>query len=132
MPHSGGSFLAAQFGFEFFANIGTCGKGIGWILLLNNGMYGTIRMHQEREYPTHVTGSQLKNPDFAALAQAYGYVGVRIHKTHEFEEVLLAAMARPVLEHRMALSFGARARGESLAGVIDRSATRILGLEAAA
>jgi acetolactate synthase-1/2/3 large subunit len=65
------------------------------ILVLNNGMYGTIRMHQEREYPTHVTGSQLKNPDFTALAQAYGYVGVRIHKTDQFEDVLLAAMARP-------------------------------------
>jgi acetolactate synthase I/II/III large subunit len=69
------------------------GKSI--VLLLNNGMYGTIRMHQEREYPTHVTGSQLKNPDFAALAQAYGYVGVRIQKTEQFEEVLLAALARP-------------------------------------
>jgi acetolactate synthase-1/2/3 large subunit len=65
------------------------------ILVLNNGMYGTIRMHQEREYPTHVTGSQLKNPDFTALAQAYGYVGVRIHKTNQFEDELLAAMARP-------------------------------------
>lgn len=64
------------------------------ILVLNNGMYGTIRMHQEREYPTHVTGSQLKNPDFVAVAQAYGYAGVRIHKTDEFESVLLAAMAR--------------------------------------
>ena len=69
------------------------GKSI--ILVLNNGMYGTIRMHQEREYPTHVTGSQLKNPDFASLAQAYGYVGVRIQKTQQFEEVLLAALARP-------------------------------------
>ena len=68
------------------------GKSI--ILLLNNGMYGTIRMHQEREYPTHVTGSFLQNPDFAALAQAYGYVGVRIEKTAQFEEVLLAALAR--------------------------------------
>ncbi len=65
------------------------------ILVLNNGMYGTIRMHQEREYPTHVTGSQLKNPDFTALAQAYGYAGVRIHKTDQFEGVLLAAIARP-------------------------------------
>ncbi len=64
------------------------------ILLLNNGMFGTIRMHQEREYPTHVTGSQLKNPDFRALAQAYGYVGVRIHKTEQFEAELLAALAR--------------------------------------
>ena len=65
------------------------------ILVLNNGMYGTIRMHQEREYPTHVTGSQLKNPDFTALAQAYGYVGVRMHKTDQFEALLLAALARP-------------------------------------
>jgi acetolactate synthase-1/2/3 large subunit len=42
------------------------------IVLLNNGMYGTIRMHQEREYPQRVSGSQLRNPDFAALARAYG------------------------------------------------------------
>jgi len=69
------------------------GKSI--IVLLNNGMYGTIRMHQEREYPEHVTGSQLHNPDFAALAQAYGYVGVRIHQTDEFEPAFLAAMSRP-------------------------------------
>ncbi|PUE19510.1 MULTISPECIES: thiamine pyrophosphate-binding protein [unclassified Limnohabitans] len=69
------------------------GKSI--IVLLNNGMYGTIRMHQEREYPEHVTGSQLHNPDFAALAQAYGYVGVRIHQTDEFEPAFLAAMSCP-------------------------------------
>ncbi|MBP8149103.1 MAG: thiamine pyrophosphate-binding protein [Limnohabitans sp.] len=69
------------------------GKSI--VLLLNNGMYGTIRMHQEREYPTHVTGSELKNPDFTALAQAYGYVGVRIEKTDQFEAALLDALARP-------------------------------------
>ncbi len=68
------------------------GKSI--IVLLNNGMYGTIRMHQEREYPEHVTGSQLQNPDFAALAQAYGYVGVRIHQTDEFEPAFMAAMNR--------------------------------------
>ena len=65
------------------------------IVLLNNSMFGTIRMHQEREYPQHVTGTQLKNPDFAALAQAYGYVGVRITRTKEFEPALLAALARP-------------------------------------
>jgi len=64
------------------------------IVLLNNGMYGTIRMHQEREYPTHVSGSTLNNPDFTALAQAYGYVGVRISHTSEFEPVLLDALAR--------------------------------------
>lgn len=65
------------------------------IVLLNNGMYGTIRMHQEREYPQHVSGSQLQNPDFSALARAYGYAGVRITRTAEFEAELLAALARP-------------------------------------
>jgi acetolactate synthase-1/2/3 large subunit len=65
------------------------------IVLLNNSMFGTIRMHQEREYPQHVTGTQLTNPDFAALARAYGYAGVRITRTAEFEPALLAALARP-------------------------------------
>ncbi|OOG53023.1 thiamine pyrophosphate-binding protein [Polaromonas sp. C04] len=64
------------------------------IVLLNNGMYGTIRMHQEKEYPRHVSGSQLHNPDFAALARAYGYFGVRITRTAQFEAELLAALAR--------------------------------------
>ncbi len=65
------------------------------IVLLNNGMYGTIRMHQERDYPAHVSGSQLANPDFAALARAYGYAGVRITRTAEFEPELVAALQRP-------------------------------------
>ena len=69
------------------------GKSI--IVLLNNGMYGTIRMHQEREYPTHVSGSSLANPDFAALARAYGYAGERITQTAQFEPALQAALARP-------------------------------------
>ena len=64
------------------------------ILLLNNGMFGTIRMHQEKNYPQHVSGTRLQNPDFVALAKAYGYAGVRITKTEEFEAVLLAALAR--------------------------------------
>ncbi len=65
------------------------------IVLLNNSMYGTIRMHQEREYPKHTSGSYLKNPDFAALARAYGYAGARITRTSEFEPEFLAALARP-------------------------------------
>jgi acetolactate synthase I/II/III large subunit len=64
------------------------------IVLLNNGMYGTIRMHQQRDYPDHVSGTQLVNPDFAALARAYGYAGVRITRTAEFEPQLVAAMER--------------------------------------
>ena len=70
------------------------GKSI--IVLLNNGMYGTIRMHQEREYPAHVegAGTQLANPDFVALAKAYGYEGTRITRTEEFEPALVAALER--------------------------------------
>jgi acetolactate synthase-1/2/3 large subunit len=64
------------------------------IVLLNNSMYGTIRMHQERDYPQHVSGTQLANPDFVALARAYGYAGVRITRTAEFEAELLAALER--------------------------------------
>ena len=64
------------------------------IVLLNNGSYGTIRMHQEREFPTRVSGSALSNPDFAALARAYGYAGERITRTEEFEPALQAALAR--------------------------------------
>jgi acetolactate synthase-1/2/3 large subunit len=64
------------------------------IVLLNNGMFGTIRMHQEREYPQNVSGTALKNPDFVKLAEAYGYVGARITKTAEFEAQLLAALER--------------------------------------
>ena len=64
------------------------------VVLLNNGMYGTIRMHQERDFPTHNMGSHLNNPHFANLAKAYGYEGVRILKTEEFEPALTAALAR--------------------------------------
>jgi len=66
------------------------GKSI--IVLLNNGVYGTIRMHQEREFPTRQSGSKLANPDFAALARAYGYAGVRITRTSEFEAVFKDAL----------------------------------------
>ncbi|OOG42944.1 thiamine pyrophosphate-binding protein [Polaromonas sp. A23] len=62
------------------------------VLLLNNGMYGTIRMHQEREYPRHVSGSSLQNPDFCALARAYGYTATRITRTEEFEAVMRQAL----------------------------------------
>jgi acetolactate synthase I/II/III large subunit len=63
------------------------------VLLLNNGSFGTIRMHQEREYPAHVSGSDLTNPDFCALARAYGYGAERITHTAEFEPALLQALA---------------------------------------
>jgi acetolactate synthase-1/2/3 large subunit len=54
------------------------------VLVINNGMYGTIRMHQEREYPGRVSGTDLVNPDFAALARAYGAFGETVATTAEF------------------------------------------------
>ncbi|WP_439271558.1 thiamine pyrophosphate-binding protein [Pseudochrobactrum sp. HB0163] len=53
-------------------------------IVINNGMYGTIRMHQERTYPGRVSGTALANPDFAALAKAYGLHGETVEKTEEF------------------------------------------------
>lgn len=66
------------------------GKSI--IVLLNNGMFGTIRMHQEREYPAKVSGTALRNPDFCALARAYGYAAERVTETGQFEAALLRAL----------------------------------------
>ena len=65
------------------------------VLLLNNGMYGTIRMHQEREYPAHVVGSSLHNPDFCALARAYGYAAERVTRTADWEPALRRALDAP-------------------------------------
>jgi acetolactate synthase-1/2/3 large subunit len=63
------------------------------ILLVNNGMYATIRMHQERTYPRRVIGTDLANPDFPALARAYGAHGDRIERTEDFEGALERALA---------------------------------------
>jgi acetolactate synthase-1/2/3 large subunit len=63
------------------------------VLLFNNAMYGTIRMHQEREYPGRVHGTDIVNPDFVALAKAYGGFGARVEKTAEFAPALDQALA---------------------------------------
>ncbi|UCH72810.1 MAG: thiamine pyrophosphate-binding protein [Rhodospirillales bacterium] len=68
-------------------------------LVVNNGMYGTIRMHQERTYPGRVFGTELVNPDFAALARAYGANGEVVTRTAEFKPAFERALAadRPSL-----------------------------------
>ena len=66
------------------------------ILVVNNGMFGTIRMHQERDYPTHTSGTVLHNPDFVALAKAYGFAATRVLKTDEFEPAFKQALAASV------------------------------------
>ena len=57
-------------------------------LVVNNGMYGTIRMHQERDFPARVWGTALQNPDFAALARAYGLHGETVTRTADFAPAL--------------------------------------------
>ena len=65
------------------------------ILLLNNGTYGTIRMHQEREYPQRPSGTELHNPDFCALAASYGYQSARVVDVEGFELALGQALESP-------------------------------------
>ena len=71
------------------------------VVVVDNGTYGTIRMHQEREYPGRVSGSDLFNPDFARLAEAYGFAAFKADSTAEVGPALDAAIAagRPALLH---------------------------------
>jgi acetolactate synthase I/II/III large subunit len=64
------------------------------VLVIDNGVYGTIRMHQEREYPARVSGTTLHNPDFAALARAYGGWAATVEATDQFAPALKDAMGR--------------------------------------
>lgn len=63
------------------------------VVVVNNGIYGTIRMHQEREYPSRVVATDLKNPDFAALARAYGGHGETVERTEDFAPAFERARA---------------------------------------
>jgi len=71
------------------------------ILVFDNSMYGTIRMHQEREYPGRVIGTDLTNPDFAALARSYGALGFTVKRTSEFAAAFNEAVGakKPALIH---------------------------------
>jgi acetolactate synthase I/II/III large subunit len=71
------------------------------VLLVDNGMYGTIRMHQERLFPGRVVGTDLRNPDFVALAAAYGAHAERVERSDAFADAFERALAagRPALLH---------------------------------
>ena len=71
------------------------------VLVIDNGMYGTIRMHQERHYPGRESATALRNPDFAAYAQAFGGHGERVESTDQFAPALERAMAsgKPAILH---------------------------------
>jgi acetolactate synthase I/II/III large subunit len=63
------------------------------VVISDNGMYGTIRMHQEREYPGRVIATDLRNPDFAAYARAFGGFGATVERTADFRQAFKDAVA---------------------------------------
>ncbi|MES2188349.1 MAG: thiamine pyrophosphate-binding protein [Pseudomonadota bacterium] len=63
------------------------------ILVVNNGMYGTIRMHQENHYPGRVSGTRLRGPDYVALARAFGAYGEQVRETQDFPAAFARAQA---------------------------------------
>jgi acetolactate synthase-1/2/3 large subunit len=74
------------------------------VIVVDNGMYGTIRAHQERAYPGRVAATALVNPDFAALAKAYGGHGERVETTEDFAAAYerAAASGKPAILHVIA------------------------------
>ena len=96
-------------------------------IVVDNGTFGTIRMHQEREFPARVSGTDLFNPDFAALARAYGWRADTVTATAQFEPAFREALAsgRPTLLH-LKLSAEAITSRTSL-GAIREAAQRKAG-----
>ena len=87
------------------------------VLIVNNGMFGTIRMHQERHYPGRVSGTDLVNPDFAALAQAFGAHGAVVERTEDFAAAFDEALARRTTRRARAAR---RPRGVDAEAIADR------------
>jgi acetolactate synthase-1/2/3 large subunit len=98
------------------------------VLLINNGMYGTIRMHQEREYPERVFGTELANPDFTALARAYGGQGELVEETAQFAPAFQRALGFAGRERKPAL-IELRIDPDAIAPGTTLSAVRAAGLE---
>ena len=71
------------------------------VVVIDNGMYGTIRMHQERDYPSRISATRLQNPDFAAYATAFGGHGETVRSTEEFAPAFERALAsgKPAILH---------------------------------
>jgi acetolactate synthase-1/2/3 large subunit len=64
------------------------------VILVDNAAYGTIRMHQERDYPSRISATSLANPDFAKLAEAFGGWAQRVETTADFAPALESALER--------------------------------------
>jgi acetolactate synthase-1/2/3 large subunit len=91
-------------------------------VIIDNGMYGTIRMHQEREYPGRISATDLRNPDFPAYARAFGGYGVSVERTEDFPEAFKAAQAsgKPAIV-RLAIDPEAITPGMTLAKIRAKS-----------
>jgi acetolactate synthase-1/2/3 large subunit len=92
------------------------------VLVVDNGTYGTIRMHQEREYPTRVVATDLRNPDFTAYAKAFGGFGITVDKTADFPAAFRAAekSGKPAIVH-LKVDANASTPGLTLEGIRAKS-----------
>jgi acetolactate synthase I/II/III large subunit len=92
------------------------------VVISDNGLYGTIRMHQEREYPGRVIATQLKNPDFVAYAKAFGGFGVKVEQTANFPAAFAAARksGKPAIIH-LKIDPDALTPGTTLSGIREKA-----------
>jgi acetolactate synthase I/II/III large subunit len=95
------------------------------VIIADNGLYGTIRMHQERHYPGRILGTQLHNPDFAAYARAFGGFGVTVERTADFPTAFKAAeqSGQPAIVH-LKIDPEAITPTLTLAGIRESALTR--------
>jgi acetolactate synthase-1/2/3 large subunit len=91
-------------------------------IVADNASYGTIRMHQERDFPGRVCATDLVNPDFAAYARAFGGVGFTVERTDDFPAALDAALAahRPAIIH-VKIAVDAIAPGATLTAIREKA-----------
>lgn len=99
------------------------------VLVFNNGLFGTIRLHQERAYPGRALATELVNPDFALLAQSYGGFGAAVERTEDFAPAYDAALAY-AQEHRMPAVVELRYDADII--LPDRTLSQLRGVENAA
>jgi acetolactate synthase-1/2/3 large subunit len=92
------------------------------VVIADNGMYGTIRMHQERDYPGRIVATALNNPDFAAYAKAFGGFGATVEKTSDFAAAYAAAVksGKPAIIH-LKLDPEGITPSATLAGIREKS-----------
>jgi acetolactate synthase-1/2/3 large subunit len=91
-------------------------------IIVDNESYGSIRLSQEREFPCRVVATDLKNPDFAAYARAFGGFGVTVERTAEFADAFRAAEAsgKPSIVH-LKVSVECMTPGASLAAIREQA-----------